>query len=512
MCGKLIVNGYELDGEQNKVVYSDEINSLVIAGAGSGKSLTIVGKIKYLIEEKNIYSNEILCVSFTNDSCLSLKNSLSKNNFDVDVLTFHKLSLKILKQNKINISISNPDLLEYVIDEYFSSIIYSEDVYIKFVLKYYKVKYSNKDYIYKYKKLFNDNKINIIKKIIKTFICLFKSNGKSFSYLNEIFFREISSFNIFINKNVYLIAIITRIFYEYETEMKSTGSVDFDDMIRLATKEICKSDNSFNYKYIIIDEFQDTSMLRYNLIINLIKKCGAHFLAVGDDYQSIYRFTGCDLYLFLNFKDYFESATIYKIQNTYRNSIELVSCAARFIQKNSKQIVKKLNSNKELTKPIKIIYYNNEKNIFIKLLDYLYNQNKRNILVLGRNNNTINDVIDSRFYMDEFGNIKYSKYNEMNIRYLTVHKSKGLECDYVIVLSLVDDVWGFPNKKIDEKIFNYVLPIKEKYLFSEERRLFYVAITRTKNEVYLLTDRNRPSIFVCEILKDSKKYIDVINF
>ena len=101
------VNGYNLDPQQKEIVLSNNKNILVIAGAGSGKSLTIVGKIKYLIEIKGLKENEILCVSFTNDSCNSLKKSLINNGYNIDVNTFHKLALKILKDNNVDFLISN---------------------------------------------------------------------------------------------------------------------------------------------------------------------------------------------------------------------------------------------------------------------------------------------------------------------------------------------------------------------------------------------------------------------
>ena len=117
------VNNYTLDEAQQQILVKDDKNTLVIAGAGSGKTLTIVGKIRYLIERKNIRPYEILCISFTNDATISLKNKLLKSyNYDIEVLTFHKLALKIIKKYD-NINITKPDYLEYIIDEYFNIII-----------------------------------------------------------------------------------------------------------------------------------------------------------------------------------------------------------------------------------------------------------------------------------------------------------------------------------------------------------------------------------------------------
>ena len=108
------INGYCLDKEQRIAVITDECASLIVAGAGSGKSLTMVGKIRYLIERKNIKEDEILCISFTRDASSNLEKNIKKNyNYDVKVYTFHKLSLEILKSIKYNIS--DPNTLNYII-------------------------------------------------------------------------------------------------------------------------------------------------------------------------------------------------------------------------------------------------------------------------------------------------------------------------------------------------------------------------------------------------------------
>ena len=134
-------------------------------------------------------------------------------------------------------------------------------------------------------------------------------------------------------------------------------------------------------------------------------------------------------------------------------------------------------------------------------MEKLYQENKKEILVLGRCNFDIKSV-----YNQELNNNKL-QYKDMNIKYLTVHASKGLECENVIVLNLVDDILGFPNKIEDDEVIKIGFKNKEKYLYAEERRLFYVALTRTKNNVYLMTRKNKESKFVLEI----KKKCEVID-
>ena len=139
----------------------------------------------------------------------------------------------------------------------------------------------------------------------------------------------------------------------------------------------------------------------------------------------------------------------------------------------------------------------------------IYDLTKKPILVLGRNNRDIYDVIDQEFQLQKDGILFFFKNRDISLRYLTVHKSKGLEEENVIVLHMENSMMGFPNQMIDDSVLKYVSSRKDNFPFSEERRLFYVAITRTKNVTYLLTPKKNPSIFVKELLRDYKGFITI---
>ena len=256
-------------------------------------------------------------------------------------------------------------------------------------------------------------------------------------------------------------------------------------MIIYSTKE----PKNMKYKYIIVDEFQDTSYIRYKLLKSIITETRAKLICVGDDYQSIYRFNGCDIDMFINFKKYFGYTKILKINNTYRNSQELINVAGTFIMKNKNQIYKKLRSNKHTNKPIIISY----KSVY-EILDILVLKYK-SILILGRNNLDINMFKEKKFV-----------YKDCHIKCMTIHSSKGLEDECVVLLNVVDDPLGLPSKIKNFEILNYV-SINGTYPYDEERRLFYVALTRTKNEIYILTQKNNESIFIKELKTDYCKYI-----
>ena len=185
------------------------------------------------------------------------------------------------------------------------------------------------------------------------------------------------------------------------------------------------------------------------------------------------------------------------MNKTYRNSLELIKIAYSFMIKNHYQLSKKLISEKRLIKPIKLVYYtkSNYQYKFLRLLDKLYLEGKKEVLVLGRCNHDIYSV-----YQGEIKN-GYLEYKDMEIRFLTVHSAKGLEAENVIILNLKDDILGFPNKIEDDEILRLGFKNKERVPYSEERRLFYVALTRTKNYVYLMTKKHEESLFVLEIKK-----------
>ena len=479
------INGISIDNNQRKAVLTDEINNLVIAGAGSGKTLTIVAKIKYLTNIKNINKKEILCISFTNESCNSLKNKID----NIEVLTFHKLALKILNKKKYNISNIS---LEYIVDEYFKSIIYNNESMIVKVLKIYKYKPN----INNYQIFLKSKHYKQLQNIIITFINIFKTNNYSLEKILKI--KK--------NNNKDLLSIILDIYILYEQELKSINSIDFNDMINKATKEVFKHKIVLPYKYIIIDEFQDTSYQRYNLIKTIIDNNHAKLIVVGDDWQSIYGFTGCNLDIFINFEKYFGYTKKIYLNNTYRNSQELIDTASKFILKNKKQLKKKLISNKHINKPIKIIY--EKENILEYLIEYIIKQGIKNILILGRNNNDIYKYLNNNLSINN-EIITYKHNKNILIKYLTVHKSKGLEEETVILINLVDNILGFPNQiknnNIIELLNDYKIDNQE-----EERRLFYVALTRTKGNTYLIIPNKNISTFAQEIIKENKKNIEYI--
>lgn len=628
------IKGYALDMEQRRAVITDEENNLVVAGAGSGKTLTIIGKIRYLVEVKGICPEDILCISFTRDTTCSLKEAVAKEtNYEVDVYTFHKLGMQILREHGRSVKIAQDGLLLGIIEQFFEKDImecpemltdlvryfayfisvngngevlktmknqmerdlvgydgeivgsYEEwvianyfyvrrisyqyqsvclkdgdvfhfyfpfyDVYLEYFhdleqvervrdmhekngtnweevydtyflegsifewLDWFILKYqmdvclmSSKEIYSRFVCQSQKRYLKEFQRLIVTFIQLFKSNhygGEKFEQIME----EIGEIRDHFTREHCLIfvRIVYRIYLAYQFYLKEHGEYDFNDMINEATDLVLKWGTGFHYQYIIVDEYQDTSITRYQLIQALKKATSAKLMAVGDDWQSIYRFTGCDLNVFLKFADYFGYSKVLRIQNTYRNSQDLIDVAGSFVMKNDRQLRKRLSSVKHLDHSIRLFYYDDVSE-FSVLMDLIHQDE---VFILGRNNHDIDFLKHDSLFSISDEKIIYDKRPDLKITFFTVHRSKGLECKEVILINLENRMMGFPNQIQDDVVLHYVNDTDYFYPYEEERRLFYVALTRTKSYVYLFVPRKRPSVFVEELLHDYRGSILILN-
>ena len=674
------INGRSLDNEQRESVLTDELSTLVVAGAGSGKTLTICGKVIYLLKEKKINPNDILLLSYSKKSADDLQKKISKIDDGLTVGTFHKLGLEILKdtQNKVFMV---EDQYKAIIEKYFREEMKNRPHMLQTILTYYglyigsdkhnkvyqndgelfvdlknadfktlknqltsltndvakketlkkelvksyeelaianwyfingieyeyerpyeietstadKRQYMPDFYLPKYKLYHEHYGINKEGKAeqyegpeaemyvynigwkrnihnVNNTTCLetysfefdegtvfdklekeLKEKGAEFHPLNdeEIFnalqsIYEGQAFKSFINlirtflslykanyptadgfeelmnykfANQYerqradlFLKIVKDVYLYYMNYLDYEGKIDFDDMILQSTRDLDKT-NSFKFKYIIVDEFQDISISRMKFLKKLLEQGDAKLFAVGDDWQAIYRFSGCDLNIFLKFSDYFGDSAITKITTTHRNSQELQDIAGPFIKANPEQFNKKINSSRHLEYPVRIMYYSDEKyTAFLNILREINKiDNKANVLILGRNNKDFEAIaLDKRIFIDYKASnetktiIRVADFPDMNFSYSTVHGSKGLEEDFVILLNADDSRLGFPNKMEDDELLDMVLSSKSNYEYAEERRLWYVALTRTRTYTYIIASSSNPSCFVQEIEEQCK--------
>ena len=336
-------------------------------------------------------------------------------------------------------------------------------------------------------------------RLVATFVTLVKSNCKSVKEVLKQAKNVEDERSVFIIKNIFL-----PVYERYVSALRDNNQIDFTDAILQAT-EICRVSRPVGYDYIIVDEFQDISVDRYNFLKVLREgNPPAKLYCVGDDWQSIYRFSGSDMALFNQFSEYFGATEINKIETTYRFGEPLVSLSSHFIQRNKSQIQKDIHSFSSEMKT-ELEFYSYDRHDYCNTIGRLVASipSDKSIFLLGRY--SFDDYYLSFMYQSiKEGNRFFYVIGGRKIEFLTVHKSKGLEADYVILLQCNKDTYGFPSLVSDDPVLNYVLTKSDQFPYGEERRLFYVAITRAKMKTLVLYDKRFPSVFVDEFLHPEK--------
>lgn len=360
------------------------------------------------------------------------------------------------------------------------------------------------------------------KKLIKTFINIFEAQYYPKNMFDVFRKRNMDEKNGYIRNRQDLFLDIVEDIYDLYYEKNLGDIIDHNREITNALELMQNKEYVGHYDYVLIDEYQDINNVRCNLLQELQNITNCKIFVVGDDWQSIYRFNGSDVGLFINFNKYFPHNETIKLEENRRNCQKIIDITSDFILNNTNQEEKSLSyyepENDFNTDPIKIVQYKKEnwfrdtkKNKILLLnaiiQDILKNNTKKDlkILLLGRNRNDLDHYVNNSLFKEikdgNFSKIKYSKNIDLDITFMTIHQAKGLEYDEVVILRLEDHEYGFPNHVVDDPILSFVKTY-EKYPLAEERRIFYVALTRTLNNVYLMVPDSNESIFIEDLRKD----------
>lgn len=681
-----------LDEDQRRVVLNDEDYTLVIAGAGAGKTTTLEAKAKYLVDKQHIDPSKILVISFTKKATNELKERFDKIGVKAQISTFHSIGNAIINKTEGKHSIVSQGFMFEVLREYLVSKLEDESFIKKITIFFasyldipfdaqksielYKIMLSKSDFStmksdlddykrsltekriticservrssqecqianflyingidYEYEPIypycmpgtckpytpdfkivqgdkvvylehygiselginwrFTDAELEEYKRHIKDKETLHRIHNTkliwTYSFYNDKrgliahlkdlliangfrleqrsqkeIYKEIASraedryftkliqllcnfINRFKTNNYKLerfsdfqamarenkdertllfLDIARQCYVHYEAALHEKNAIDFEDMINNAAEILeqkIQNGEKIPYDYIFIDEYQDISFQRFNLAEKLSKCSDAKIIAVGDDWQSIYRFSGSDITLFTDFEKKMGYGNVLYLTNTHRNSQELIDLAGNFVMKNDLQKKKALKSPKTIKDPVVVLSYDDtyvsKKEILndktaspyykmgvaietaIENIHHEFGEDS-SILLIGRYNfdgmnlGRLTDI----FKVTEDKRIHCLKYPKMKIHFMTAHSSKGLGFDNVIVVNGKDDILGFPSKIEDDPVMKLVLKDAKEIDYAEERRLFYVALTRTKNKVYLITPQHKPSMFITELM------------
>ena len=315
------------------------------------------------------------------------------------------------------------------------------------------------------------------------------------------------------------IQVFMPIFEAYESELKNENAIDFHDMISMATDHVKTGRFVSPFRYVMVDEFQDISPGRSELIKALqLSDPDVQLYCVGDDWQAIFRFAGSDISIMKDFGEHFGVYERSDLTTTFRSEKTIVDEATNFVLQNDFQIFKSVKSARESKEAaINVGFLESGGSSRFELLNKIFSnivesndfKDGSEVLVLGR--------YTLKTYFKAF-NIDYGQilhdlelcHPQVKIKFLSVHRSKGLEAPYVIVLDVVSDFLGFPNEMIDDPILNLVLSKPEVFPNSEERRLFYVALTRAKDKVFLITETGKVSPFINEVIQ-SPFYVEIFG-
>ena len=295
--------------------------------------------------------------------------------------------------------------------------------------------------------------------------------------------------------------IFKTVLSEYEERLQDRVEIDFEDMLLNACDLLESGTYKHPFKVILVDEFQDMSNARAHMIKAMIGQSDDVILfGVGDDWQSIYRFAGADISVMTKFADNFGYTKTTYLSDTFRCNQGIADVATQFILKNPAQISKKVNAtSKSRANSVRVIFHsgNSDSAIYAQLESL----NKWAI-----SKNTVIDVcLLGRYNFSEptnFTALAQLFKGRINLFFSTVHSSKGLGFDAVIVLGMTDRPGvDFPSAKQDDPVLSIFMPQGDQLEFAEERRLFYVALTRAKKMVSLITPKHEGSSFVRELLK-----------
>lgn len=523
------IEGNNLDPQQIAAVVAAEDAELILAPAGSGKTASLLAKLNYLTDNLQIPAKDILVIAFTNKVVAELKDRVKQT--DVEIRTFHSLGNKIVKTKlQHHHLITDRETKKFFHDAIKS--LYTTDEY-----------YANR-----YDNYLRTNDVSYEASIFLNLIAHPHNNPKANAEALEQLFISIQSLQkaeqITLQefkqrlqaiknppsrtKSLDFYHLYAPVADSYAKYLIKNRLYDFADMLNLATDIVKKAPRgSFRYQYILVDEAQDLSTSKYQLLKAILDNCKkVKLFAVGDDWQSIYRFAGSNLKVLDDFEQIF-GRTTYRglIELTYRFGQPTARISNKFIQKNPHQSRKRVKSHVHRTTPI-LIKLNFRKpsrnipqdyetvdhiiqNLHTELGPELFN---KKIQIISRYNRDIYRLVREKtgnYQHATLTNISESAmefewrltktHKKLKIPFCSMHKAKGITRDIIIIINANSGSHGIPATRGNEPVAEVLLTKLDSFPHAEERRLWYVAITRAKERTLIVADSRHISPFVFEI-------------
>jgi len=511
--------GLRLTPEQAFAALSMERGNVLEAGAGSGKTVVIIARALYAVASGKFAASEVMCVAYNKKATIEIKDRLAKAFLladvpgaeDIMVTTFHALGLKIVNavlSDRVEVVDEKNTVFRALFKHALAAVtdqpenasvlkVFAKDLFEQSVINADEVEESV-DALIAAERAFITSRYNFEGQIPTL---AFNAAENPWG-LSETRIQKIKDFA----------RIVPLISKHFRTLLREAGKLDFPGMTvegvraleMLGKQHQCsgKVRNVTKRKCLLVDEFQDISFDRAMLVKRLADlNDDSVVFGVGDDWQAINRFSGADFTLFTKFDDFFGVTDRRQLTATFRSCRGIADSAREFIIRNALQSDKPINrvAQENIEDTILFLCYQQSDNILTvmerQIKAWCHESNGRpHVMVLDRNSLAKSRVLNSRLLRQ----LQKKFAEKVTISFETVHGSKGLEADYVIISGLIEGV--FPSHRPPEYWVDMFLPREERNIpYADERRLFYVALTRAKHAVALLTPRRRASRFASEL-------------
>ncbi|GKX62615.1 DNA helicase [Pragia fontium] len=482
------IESQPLNPTQCRAVISGEKNVLVLAGAGSGKTSVLVARAGWLLYRKEAKAEDILLLAFGRKAADEMNSRIQQRlaTTEIQAKTFHALALSIISQSSKKVPViskletSSKARQRFLIEQW-----HSQCAEKKSQASGWRTWLSqdmgwslDEGAFWK-----NSGLSERLATRLDYWIGLMRNHGGSQAEMLALAPEDLRTD---FQKKLRLLAPLLK---AWKKALKEEGALDFAGLLHQAVNLIEKGKFISPWRHILVDEFQDISPQRAALVNALRRQQqDSSLFAVGDDWQSIYRFSGSEQSLVADFNRIFGMGEQCALDLTYRFNQGINDITSRYIQQNPAQIKRKIGSLYQGDKnAITILPDSQLEALLNKLSGYVRPEEK--VLILGRYHYSKPEVLANAS----------TRWPKLNMEFMTMHASKGQQAEYVIILGLSADRDGFPATENHSVIEQVLLPEVDDFPYAEERRLLYVALTRAKHQVWLMQDTASPSVFVKQL-------------
>lgn len=519
---KFEIEGNFLDPQQIEAVVACEDAELILASAGSGKSASLLAKVNYLVRDLGIPAEQILVIAFTRKVVVELQERMKESG--VEICTFHSFGNKIIRGLDVDLKLVPDDFLVKVTGQILKSLSKNGELSEEILKEF--------------------GGMESLRKLLISTLQLQKNEQISFKefYARIMMMRDEKERE----KAVKFYNFYVKVAKIYSKILREKRMYDFSDMLSWATRIIRRMPRgTLGYRYVLVDEVQDLSLSKTKLLREIMDNCpSAKLFAVGDDWQSIYRFAGSNLGVLDDFEKTFGRVTYHGvIRRTYRFGQPTAWVSEYFVRKNPKQSKKKVLTLKGKKTPIEVVLGGRSEHgakapadyeavngacrakapadyeVVDKVFSKMYAEMgealfEKRVQVISRYNKDLYRLVSGDGVF-EHARVAENREDgvvlkwlipeasrELEVAFCSMHKSKGITRDIVLVINMNEGKKGMPSTRADDPILATMLAQVDRYPLAEERRLFYVAITRAKEKTVIVCEKGRISRFVREIAKN----------